>query len=403
MVKLYNHAILEQSYNKNKFNQHKVPEFINYWVNKHLTQAGINDTIKAQFCQNLDSITHNFDKQEVLKDKIYHIKENDVKGMNILFEFYKNFYELAQKEKSYFQEFLLNFKKNYNDGLFKCFHEGDFKFCNELCKYSKFYEQNKKDKLSKKCDNNECPSLKELTLLLSNLKKEYLKIAEIGSKLIGGSDISSLNGLSLMNTDKYKNLVNLISLQYNLRMEENEEEENCVKLKILYEYLKYSNEHNNNWYLESFINEFIEKYYNKKENDYKQLFTNCKSTENRSKCYCTYYDNCKSEFNKDFTLIENGKEHYIKNKKEHFENLNPDKTWVQKALDLFQDSETMLRNSPTITSTLIAMFLCLFFLYKVLKNYIYHIYVHLKIITRISLIKIYLYLFILIFVIFFYY
>ncbi|VUZ93424.1 PIR protein [Plasmodium vivax] len=364
MVKLYNHAILNQQLNKNVFSQKKVPEFINYWINSHLTKAGIKDIQKPQIFQKFDAISKIFDQQSLLKGKIYHIKEKEVDGMNILYELYKNIYELEQKEKNYFETFLKIFKKHYNQGLIKCFNEGNVKFCQELNKYREFYEGNKKKELSEICDNKECPSLTELTLLASASKKEHLNIAEIGSKLIKGSDISSLNGLSFLETEDYSKLKDLISLQYNLRMEKDEDEKNSVMLEILYQYLKYCNKHNNIWYLEQFINEFINKYYNKEEKYYEKLFTNCKSEQTQTKVYCTYYKQCKSEFNKDFTLIENDIGNYKESIKEHFKKLTPDISLIQKALDLFKDFDSILRNSPTIMSTLIAVFLCLFFLYK---------------------------------------
>ncbi|VVA00245.1 PIR protein [Plasmodium vivax] len=364
MVKLYNNAILGRIVTPVLFKQNKIPEFINFWINNRLTQSGFSDDIKAQICPKLDSITRNFDEQQLLINKIYHIKEKEVDGMNILYEFYKNIYVSAQKENDYFQKFIENFKKNYNDGLFKCFHEGDVKFCNELYKYSIFYEEHKKDKLSKICEKKECPSLTELKLLLSDPKNEHLNIAKMGLNLIGGSQLSSLNELPSLETDDNSNLKILFSLQYNLPMEENEDKKNCAMLNILYKYLKYCNEHNNNWNLEPFIYEFMEKYYNKNKSHYKNLFENCTSEDKESKQYCTYYDKCKSDFKEDFTLIETSKEAYIKNKEEYFKNLNSKKSWVQRALDLFKDFDTILRNSPIITSTLIAIFLCLFFLYK---------------------------------------
>ncbi|CAI7717583.1 PIR protein [Plasmodium vivax] len=364
MVKLYNHAILNQQLNKNVFSQKKVPEFINYWINSHLTKAGIKDIQKPQIFQKFDAISKIFDQQSLLKGKIYHIKEKEVDGMNILYELYKNIYELEQKEKNYFETFLKIFKKHYNQGLIKCFNEGNVKFCQELNKYIKFYEQYKKTKLSQTCNNNnQCPSLSELSLLLSS-KNKLLNIAEYGYKLIGSLHISSLDGLYSMKNDDYANLKILISLQYNLPMEENEDKKNCAMLNILYKYLKYCNKHNNNWNLEPFIYEFMEKYYNKNKSHYKNLFENCTSEDKESKQYCTYYDKCKSDFKEDFTLIETSKEAYIKNKEEYFKNLNSKKSWVQRALDLFKDFDTILRNSPIITSTLIAIFLCLFFLYK---------------------------------------
>ncbi|KMZ89642.1 hypothetical protein PVMG_05927 [Plasmodium vivax Mauritania I] len=201
MVKLFNNAIFKNVIILNPLTENKVPEFINYWINSRLTQSGFNDNIKPEIFPKLNSITHHFDGRGLLKGKIYHIKEKEVDGMNILYELYKNIHEFEQKKTEHFKNFLENFMTNYNKGLIKCFYEGNVKFCHELNKYREFYEGNKKKELSEICDNKECPSLTELTLLASASKKEHLNIAEIGSKLIKGSDISSLNGLSFLETE----------------------------------------------------------------------------------------------------------------------------------------------------------------------------------------------------------
>ncbi|CAI7724030.1 PIR protein [Plasmodium vivax] len=364
MVKLYNNAILIQYISQNQFIQYNIPEFINYWINSGLTQAGINDNMKAQICPILNSITRNFDSPGLLKNKIYHIKENDVKGMNILYKLYKNIYEFEQKGKEYFQYFIKNFKDNYNNGLIKCFYEGHVKFCHQLYKYREFYEKNKKMELSEKCDDNECPSLAKLTLLSSPSKKEDLNIAKIGSNLIGGLHIPSFNELSSLKSHDYLNLKILISLQYNLLMEKTEDDKKCVMMKILKEYLQYFEKNKTNPSVQYFVNEFIDKYYNAKESEYKNIFTSCDDYSDTSKEHCNLYKQCNDGFKVDMSLLKTDSKKYIKNKEEYFKSLGPNQSLLQKALALFQDSEAMSRYSTTITSVLISIFLCLFFLYK---------------------------------------
>ncbi|SCA83650.1 VIR protein [Plasmodium vivax] len=375
MVKLYNHAILNHQLNKNVFSQKKVPEFINYWINIHLTKAGIKDIQKPQIFQKFDAISKIFDQQSLLKGKIYHIKEKEVDGMNILYELYKNIYELEQKEKNYFETFLKIFKKHYNQGLIKCFNEGNVKFCQELNKYIEFYEQNKNNKLSKTCDNKKCPSLTKLTILSSASNKEDLNIAKMGSSLLGGLHISSLKELPSMKTQDYSNLKILISLQYNLLMEKEEDDKKCVMMKILKEYLQYFEKNKTNPSIQYFVNEFIDKYYKAKESEYKNIFSSC-NPGNTSKGHCKIYNECNDDFKDDMSLIKSGSEKYIKNKEEYFESLGPNKSFLHQALALFQDSEAMSRYSTTIISIIISIFLCSFFLFKVIKNFIYKIFLH---------------------------
>ncbi|KMZ76592.1 hypothetical protein PVIIG_05975 [Plasmodium vivax India VII] len=350
-------------------------KFINYWINSRLSHAGFKDEIKGQICPKLNSITQQFDSQKLLNDKIYHIKEKDVTVMNILYELYKNIYELEKKGNKYFQDFLKNFKDNYNNGLIKCFNEDNVNFCHELNKYVKFYEKNKKKQLSEKCDNNQCPSLAEIALLSSASNKEDLNIAKIGSSLFRGLHISSLNELSSIKTQDYSNLKILISLQYNLLMEKDEDDKKCVMMKILKEYLQYFEKNKTNPKLQSFVHEFIDKYYKAKESEYQNIFTSCKPSDT-SKEHCNIFKECIAKFNDDMSLIKKSSTEYIKNKDEYFKQFDPNESLLQKTLALFQDSEAMSRYSTTITSILISIFLCTFFLFKVFKNYIYIIYLH---------------------------
>ncbi|SCA60309.1 hypothetical protein PVT01_000090700 [Plasmodium vivax] len=341
MVKIYNSAIFNGVIIRSQLTQNKVPEFINYWINSRLTHAGFKDDEKAQICPQFNTITRNFDPQELLKNKIYPIKEKDVKGMNILYEFYKNFYELEDKGNGYLQKFLENFKNSYNNGLIKCFNGADVKFCHELNKYIKFYEQYKKTKLSQTCNNNnQCPSLSELSLLLSS-KNKLLNIAEYGYKLIGSLHISSLDGLYSMKNDDYANLKILISLQYNLLMENDDDEKYCVMMRILKQYLQFFQNNKNNPDLQLFFHEFIDKYYKAKESEYQNIFKSCGSYNNKTKMHCKIYKECKDDFNDDMSLLKADLKNYIKNKDEYFKSFGPNQSLLDKALALFQDSKTM--------------------------------------------------------------
>ncbi|VUZ99977.1 PIR protein [Plasmodium vivax] len=363
MVKLFNNAIFKNVIILNPLTENKVPEFINYWINSRLTQSGFNDNIKPEIFPKLNSITHHFDGRGLLKGKIYHIKEKEVDGMNILYELYKNIHEFEQKKTEHFKNFLENFMTNYNKGLIKCFYEGNVKFCQELNKYIEFYEQNKNNKLSKTCDNKKCPSLTKLTILSSASNKEHLNIAKMGSSLLGGLHISSLKELPSMKTQDYSNLKILISLQYNLLMEKEEDDKKCVMMKILKEYLQYFEKNKTNPSIQYFVNEFIDKYYKAKESEYKNIFSSC-NPGNTSKGHCKIYNECNDDFKDDMSLIKSGSEKYIKNKEEYFESLGPNKSFLHQALALFQDSEAMSRYSTTIISIIISIFLCSFFLFK---------------------------------------
>ncbi|KMZ81715.1 hypothetical protein PVIIG_05547 [Plasmodium vivax India VII] len=126
---------------------------------------------------------------------------------------------------------------------------------------------------------------------------------------------------------QHSNLMDLISLQYNLRMEKDNDEKYCVMMKILHQFFQY-----------------------------------CKEN--------IQYKKFRQEFKNEITSIRSGPENYKKNKEEYFKNLALDDSWISKARAIFQDSEAMSKNSPTIMSTLVSIILLFFFIYKVLKFFI---------------------------------
>ncbi|KNA02393.1 hypothetical protein PVNG_01547 [Plasmodium vivax North Korean] len=128
---------------------------------------------------------------------------------------------------------------------------------------------------------------------------------------------------------------------------------------------KFSNDNNNK---ETPFFKFCNKYYKKKQSLYTNIFNDC--SKSNSKSYCILYKECKDKFKNDIELIESGSDNYISKKEEYFKKLAPDNSWIATARAIIQDSEAMSKYSTTIISTLIAFILCIFFLHKVLKNYI---------------------------------
>ncbi|KMZ98999.1 hypothetical protein PVNG_03838 [Plasmodium vivax North Korean] len=67
-------------------------------------------------------------------------------------------------------------------------------------------------------------------------------------------------------------------------------------MKILKEYLQYFEKNKTNPQLQYFVNEFIDKYYNAKESEYKNIFTSCDDNSDTSKEHCNLYKQCNDKF-----------------------------------------------------------------------------------------------------------
>ncbi|KMZ83190.1 hypothetical protein PVBG_06026 [Plasmodium vivax Brazil I] len=294
------------------------------------------------------------------------INPKNVIKLNTLYQLYKNYDTLKQKNAPYYATFLTTMRTEYNIALEKCFYDRDFIFCKALEKFKNSYETSKSN-VSQYCIARSCPDLPEL-ILSSEFHNESLRTSKIDNDLIWTSYAQYLRGHSADTSEKYYNLKKLISLQYNLLMEKDDDEKYCVMMKILHDFFQYCKKNIRNSHLLFFIKEFIEEYYKKKKVVYEKIFEDCANTN--SKPYCEQYNKCKREFQKEITLIRSGPENYINNKEEYFKNLAPDDSWIAKALAIFQDSAAMSKNSPTIMSTLVSIILLVFSLYKVLKFFI---------------------------------
>ncbi|KNA01572.1 hypothetical protein PVNG_05018 [Plasmodium vivax North Korean] len=168
---------------------------------------------------------------------------------------------------------------------------------------------------------------------------------------------------------KHNELKDLIWLQYNMSFHYDEEKKKTYMMKVLYQFIFYCNENKKNLKLSLFMKEFIRKYYTTNEAEYKEIFTECEGKDNKE-IYGQWYKNCKEKFGKDILLIRDNANSYVQQQENYIKELPTLDLLILKAKALFQDSESMSKYSTTIISIMISIFLCLFFLYKVLKSYI---------------------------------
>ncbi|CAG9485607.1 unnamed protein product [Plasmodium vivax] len=337
----------------------KYPEFLNYWLNHHLIENSTNEKYHNKLYDCLNSYRSTFDPNNKLKDKIFDIQKY-FKNINILYTLYKNYNDIKEKRSNDCHSFLVNCKEYYNKALEKCFQGGDYKLCERLKAFNKFYGNNKRQILTN-CPDIKFPTLTEFILLGSGSGKSENQ--NIGYNLVKNNFHNFYNGLRTIEHRNYPDLSKLLSYKYNILFEHDAEENKNNMMNILKQFFQYCDENRKNEKLSYFMEEFIEQYYNKKKEEYNNIFSDCKANDKKKK-YCNLYKECEKNFNnKESTIVWNTHE-YIKQQKEYIESLTPLQLWIFKAQSMFQDFDAMSRISPTVMSTMVAIVVCLFFLYK---------------------------------------
>ncbi|VUZ99887.1 PIR protein [Plasmodium vivax] len=329
-VALFNASIRQCRTENKQLKEKKYPEFINYLINHKLSEAAYRKKEKDNFYTEMTSKYSVLNKNGELKNRMYVINDKYLINLNILYKLYNNYDKLSQEKVKHCKDILEEMKYQYNYGLEKCFYDGNIKF---------------------------------YLILESSSHDERLKIAKIGNSLIRSAYTPSLERSSQVYTENYFNLKYLIFLQYNLHMEMNEEDTMCAMMKIIYQFIQYCNQNRDNLKLLPFMKEFIKEYYNKKNTKYETIFNECKSSGN-TKEYCKLYKKCSKEFIEDLTMIEKDASNYIKKQENYINSLSPLDRFILEAKDMFQDFKKMSKYSPTIMSTMVAIVVCLFFLYK---------------------------------------
>ncbi|KMZ95063.1 hypothetical protein PVMG_05590 [Plasmodium vivax Mauritania I] len=107
----------------------KCTEFINYWINDKLSSITKYEDVITPFYNQLQTRYKEFDIHDIFKEKIYYIKQETYKNMNILYKLYKIFDEIKESTIKNDNN-IEKFKNNYNKALNQCFRETDDNFYN---------------------------------------------------------------------------------------------------------------------------------------------------------------------------------------------------------------------------------------------------------------------------------
>ncbi|KMZ77344.1 hypothetical protein PVIIG_06104 [Plasmodium vivax India VII] len=358
--------ILHSSHKNNgeKHLSSKYTEFLNYWLKHQLEQSAIKKIGHKDLYNYINSKYISFGEDGALAHKIHDLGDNFY-SMIVLYLLNKEFYKFKNNRDVKCKDFLEVFETQYNAGLKRCYFDGDSNLCIELRKFINLCNHELSQKL-KDCNNLGLSSMPKLIL--------WGKSNDIGDNyndfnLIDFQNKCSYIEFAKIKKEKYPNLYEILAFHYNLPYKSGLDEKKRYMMTILHEFIQYCNENKINTNLSSFMREFIDYYYNKSIEDYKKIFEECKHDHN-SKEHCSLYKTCKNNFNNDLSLIQNNPHNYIMQQEEYITKLSPLDFFILKAKAMFLDSAAMSKYSTTIISIMISFFLCFFFLYKVLKNYI---------------------------------
>ncbi|CAI7723985.1 PIR protein [Plasmodium vivax] len=359
-VYLFKQFIRHYGTDENKPSTKKYPKFINFWLQLNLLRRSIPDTYNSDLLGHLKENQKTFDEKDKLNSKLFFIDPLSFKGMSMLYNLYKNYYATLHEYEDKCINFINEFKVNYDNCLYRCYAQGDTKLCDVMQKFRKLYDDQKFPKATT-C-NESSPLLPEL----SEYRSIHLSDSEdsnTGYKLVQASTFFNPFELPQLKGVNYKELNHLIWLQYNMPFQYDEEMKKKYMMNILQQFLQYCYDNKKNEKLSSFMKEFIIQYYNKSKEVYDDIFRECK-TMSEEKTHCQLYKECKKKFSNDLSTIERNTEEYITQQKKYIESLSALELWIFKAQSMFQGFGAMSRISPTIMSTMVAIVVCVFFMYK---------------------------------------
>ncbi|SBS92902.1 PIR Superfamily Protein [Plasmodium ovale curtisi] len=318
---------LQDEYMNDTTKYSKYREYVNFWLTYKLTATGKPDDYITEFYEFIQNDYKAFPQDGELKSKIYHIKGKSFNNMSILYELYKLYYEIKDKSQEKCPNFHEKFMKNYNLAISKCYTD-DEKLCNALEKFKSFYDENRSSRLSI-CSKQGLPILPKFVAPKPSIGMNF--IDKLAYYIYQSSNKQTKDGLSITLNRKYPKLVQLLSLNYNMLLYDKEHEKKKFMIEILYEFIKFCKERNTITFLDSlkyrssmgfynkqknsvpfinlFIKEFFENYYQHNEYEYGEIYKEC-STNESSSTYCTVYNQCSQELGNDlFKIKDNIKTH----------------------------------------------------------------------------------------------
>ncbi|SBS99318.1 PIR Superfamily Protein [Plasmodium ovale curtisi] len=348
---------LQTEYPNDTTKYSKYREYLNFWLTYKLTSTGQSDNYITEFYKFMQNNYKAFPPDGELKRKIYHIKGKSFNNMSILYDLYRLYYEIKHKSLEKCEKFHKKFMENYNLGISKCY-TAEEKLCTPLEKFKQFYDINRSSRLHM-CSTQGLPELpKFVTPNPSNGTNFIDKFSYHLSQL---SKKQTKETHSVISNTVYPNLVTLLSLNYNLLLQDTEHKKKEIMVEILYEFIKFCKERStitlldslierfsNGFYekkksnvpfINSFIKEFFRDFYENEKGEYELIYEEC-STKNSQASYCSKYKMCNEKLGQDLHKIKNNIRTYLEYKETPAQQLAPQ---LVKSLDpQYSSSETPL-------------------------------------------------------------
>ncbi|SCA83616.1 VIR protein [Plasmodium vivax] len=164
-------------------------EYLNFWLNKELTDGNISSISVPDFYSKLKSDHRSFDNQNKLKDKIFVIGKEELEHMNTLYDLY-NIYNtiitLQVEDKKKCQDYYSVCVEKYTDSIRNCSNNKYTNFCNALKSFKEKYEKINSDSMGVCKSKNILPLPPEQTLL---------KEKNLDTEQTGGKQLQTLAGV----------------------------------------------------------------------------------------------------------------------------------------------------------------------------------------------------------------
>ncbi|SBS84740.1 PIR Superfamily Protein [Plasmodium ovale curtisi] len=373
---------LKDAYRHDTTKYSKYREYLNYWLTYKLVSIAFPDRDKPKFYEFIQSNYNLFSADGELYDKIYQIKDSNFNNMYILYELYRLYHELEDNNLNKCKNFYEKCVKNYNSALHKCYFD-DPKLCNPLEKFKNFYDRTRSSMLHK-CVEKGLPILPNFVKPQpSNGKKFMNKLAYYIYQL---SNKQNEDELSIISNANYPNLIKFFSFNYNMPLYSDEQEKRKDMINILYEFIKFCKESNTITFLDSlirnlnttlfslieknsvsfinsFIKEFFENFYNDNKYEYEQIYEKC-FTDKTYPSYCTVYNECNILLGAELYSVKDNIQELLGYKETRTQELTPEGLSKDIPLLIKAEDSVISNTTPINVGVGVGALFTLSFLYK---------------------------------------